>query len=352
MVQGTSTWDSLDMSLYWGTPEEKAQFCASLLETLKTKGVAKVKNHGIPDEQIRELFDVTRKFFELPYDEKMVAKHPPTSNPNRGYSFIGQENVAAISKYGKAEVKTHDIKETFDMGASTDLLEANRWPTPSTLPAFRPFMETFYTSAFALENHLLSALALALDISPSDLHTMHSAAENEFRILHYPTVPASTLADPTATRIAEHTDFGTLTLLFQDSTGGLQVEDQQHPGNFHDVPPSVSSDLIINIGDSLQRLTNDTFRAACHRVTFPAAVVDDNGVEVIPGRYSAAYFAKPNRAASLRPIGRFVSEERPCRYGDETAWEWNMKRIKALFPAEAPAAAAVTATVAPTAVKV
>ena len=191
-------------------------------------------------------------------------------------------------------------------------------------------MESFYDLAFETEMHLLSALAIALGVSESDLKSMHSRAENEFRLLHYPVTPVSELATGTATRIAEHTDFGTITMLFQDSTGGLQVEDHSQFGNFRDVESSAPTDIILNIGDSLQRLTNDTFKAACHRVTYPPNV-KDNGVDVIPERYSIAYFAKPNHNASIRPLKEFTTEANPCRYENITAWEWNNLRIAKLY---------------------
>ncbi|GKT61413.1 hypothetical protein ColTof4_02944 [Colletotrichum tofieldiae] len=198
------------------------------------------------------------------------------------------------------------------------------------LPGFRKFMESFYEKAFKTELQLLSALAIALGISEDHHKGLHNRAENEFRLLHCPAIPAAELADGTATRIAEHTDFGTITMLFQDSVGGLQIEDQTKPGVFRSVESAVPTDIILNIGDSLQRLTNDTFLAACHRVTYPPAVKAGDDVE-IPERYSIAYFVKPNRHASLLPMKESVKENAPYRYDDVTAWEWNNRRIAKLF---------------------
>lgn len=191
-------------------------------------------------------------------------------------------------------------------------------------------MEQFYQSCFKVELEILGSLSQALGIAASDLQSLHDQAENEFRLLHYPAIPASELADNSATRIAEHTDFGTITMLFQDSIGGLQLESQQEPGTFHGVESADQSEIILNIGDSLQRLTNDTFRAACHRVTYPPTVKVGLD-ELIPERYSIAYFAKPNRAASLLPFRRFVTPEMPCRYDDITARDYNNLRITKLF---------------------
>jgi isopenicillin N synthase-like dioxygenase len=225
-------------------------------------------------------------------------------------------------------------KETIDFGSKDDELVDNRWVPEESIPGFRSFIESFYDQVFETEMHLLSALAIALGISEDTLTSMHNKAENELRLLHYPAIPTSELADGTATRIAEHTDFGTITLLFQDSVGGLQVEDQTQLGTFRDVESSAPTDIIVNIGDSLQRLTNDTFKAACHRVTYPPSV-KAGGEEVIPERYSVAYFAKPNRNASLFPFRKFITEATPCHYEDVTAWDWNNRRIEKLFSAKA-----------------
>lgn len=218
------------------------------------------------------------------------------------------------------------------MGSATDTLVDNLWVPEESIPGFRSFMESFYEKAFKTEMHILSALAIALGISAEHLKSLHNRAENEFRLLHYPSIPASELRDGTATRIAEHTDFGTITMLFQDSTGGLQVEDQTQLGTFRDIESAGPTDIILNIGDSLQRLTNDTFKAACHRVTYPPTIKAD-GDEMIPERYSIAYFAKPNRSASLLPLKEFITEATPCHYEDITAWEWNNLRIAKLFAA-------------------
>lgn len=221
-------------------------------------------------------------------------------------------------------------QETLDIGSAQDALVDNIWVPEEILPGFRSFMEKFYDACFKVELEILAALAKALDIPEDQLQALHNKAENEFRLLHYPAINASELADGTATRIAEHTDFGTITMLFQDSTGGLQVEDQQQLGTFHGIESADKTEIILNIGDSLQRLTNDTFRAACHRVTYPPTVKVGSD-EVIPERFSIAYFAKPNRTASLFPFKKFITPATPCRYDDITAWDYNNLRIAKLF---------------------
>lgn len=286
----------------------------------------------------------------------MLAKHPPKANPNRGYCYVGQESVSSISGFEKGLPQgkfVRDIKvkirrdlvkdailtilqETVDFGSPRDDLVDNIWVPEEKLPGFRNFIEDFYETCFKLELEILAALARALGVDENQMVALHNKAENEFRILHYPEIPASELADGTATRIAEHTDFGSITMLFQDSVGGLQVEDQQNPGVFRGIESKDKTEIILNIGDSMQRITNDTFRAACHRVTYPPSVKVDSGSgsaseEVIPERYSIAYFAKPNRSASLFPFKEFITPSTPCRYDDVNAWDFQNLRISRLF---------------------
>lgn len=191
-------------------------------------------------------------------------------------------------------------------------------------------MESFYAAAFQTELQLLAALEMALELPATSLINIHLTAQNEFRLLHYPAIPTSELRDGSATRIAEHTDFGTITMLFQDSTGGLQVENQEQLGCFHDVSTESQNEIILNIGDSLQRLTNDTFRAACHRVTFPPTIKADRE-EIIPERFSVAYFAKVDREAFVSPMKEFISDARPCRYEAMTAGEFSNMRFAKLL---------------------
>ncbi|KAE8332533.1 hypothetical protein BDV39DRAFT_216634 [Aspergillus sergii] len=325
--------EALDLSLLKGTPEQREQISAELLHALKTRGGVKLKNHGLPDKLVHDLFDWTRKFFALPHEDKMLAKHPPQANPNRGYCYVGQESISSISGYEKGLPQgrfVRDIKETVDFGSPRDELVDNIWVPEEKLPGFRKFIEDFYETCFKLELEILAALARALGVDENHMVSLHNKAENEFRILHYPEVPASELADGTATRIAEHTDFGSITMLFQDSVGGLQVEDQQNPGVFRGIESADKTEIILNIGDSMQRLTNDTFRAACHRVTYPPSVKVGSEA-VIPERYSIAYFAKPNRSASLFPFKEFITPSTPCRYEDINAWDFQNLRISRLF---------------------
>lgn len=169
------------------------------------------------------------------------------------------------------------MQEMVDVGPPHDSLVDNIWVPEENLLGFRKLIEDFYETCFKLGLEIRAASARALGIDEPRMTVLHDKAENEFCILHYPEIPASELAHGAATRIAEHTDLESIRMLFQDSVGGLQVEDQQNPGVFHGIEPADETEIILHMGDSLQRLTNDTFRAACHRVTYSPSMKNGRG---------------------------------------------------------------------------
>jgi len=140
----------------------------------------------------------------------------------------------------------------------------------------------------------------------------------------------SDIKSGTKTRISPHTDFGTMTLLFQDSVGGLEVEDQSVPGSYIPVPSDSPSEILVNIGDSLQRLTNDVLTSVSHRVTIPIGDKEKD-LGVLPERYSVAYFAKVGRGVSLKPMAQFVGENGKEKYPDITAFEWNQMKLEKIY---------------------
>lgn len=125
-----------------------------------------------------------------------------------------------------------------------------------------------------------------------------------------------------ARRISEHTDFGTVTLLFQDSTGGLEIEDQGMPGRYFAVPCKSPTEMIVNIGDCLQRWTNDRFCSTSHRVVLPS-----NENAWVQDRYSIAYFGKPNRSQPVGTLRELLRDGENPRYEGITAWDYNQEKL-------------------------
>nr|QNN94287.1 EmeC [Acremonium sp.] len=295
----------LDFSAFLkGDEKKKAQFCGDLVDALCMEGFVKLRNHGIDQESID-------KVFEWP-------------NPHRGYSYVGQEKLSRVKDFEKGvreTVQVHDIKESYDQGPPDDEMYPNRWPESKVIPGFRPFMESFYDKCHGVHLNLLRALGTGLGLGPARLESLCNVNTSELRLNHYPACAASQIRAG-AMRISEHTDFGTVTLLFQDSQGGLEIEDQENPGSYFPIMPEDRYEMIINIGDCLQLWTNKRLRSTSHRVVTPPAAS-----EWLPSRYSVAYFAKPNREQSVAPLPEFLKNGEKAHYKDMTAWEYNQQKL-------------------------
>ncbi|MFM7126063.1 MAG: 2OG-Fe(II) oxygenase family protein, partial [Actinomycetota bacterium] len=103
------------------------------------------------------------------------------------------------------------------------------------------------------------------------------------------------LADLGETALGYHTDPGTLTLLLQDDTGGLQTESLDH--GWIDVPPAAGT-IVVNLGDCMQAWTNDRYRAAVHRVVPMTR----------SRRFSIPYFANPSRETTVEPVAELCDD--------------------------------------------
>ncbi|EKG15387.1 hypothetical protein MPH_07438 [Macrophomina phaseolina MS6] len=319
-----------------GSAQERAEFCEALVDGFSQQGLVKLVNHGISDGDIEQAFQWSKRLFQLPGSAKEAIRHPPQANPNRGWTCPGQEKSWAITDFEKgttdAAAKRFDLKESFDMGAPDDALYANMWPTEHELPGIRDFLERFYEACQEVHLRILEALEQGLRGRGIEVDLVGRCRENvsELRLNYYPPVQVADVRSGKLTRISEHTDFGTVTLLLQDTVGGLEVEQQDQPGQYISVEADSKTEMLVNIGDSLQRLTNDVLTSVSHRVTVPRAEQTRESGE-LQARYSLAYFAKFSRDVSLRPLAAFVDAQRPPKYPDMTAYEWNQVKLQRIY---------------------
>lgn len=152
----------------------------------------------------------------------MKSPHPPTAHPHRGFSPVGLENIGAVSNYESANQSPYlkDMKESYDIGSEYDPLYRNIWPPYGVDDAFQPTFTSFFEAGYRTQLIILEALSIGLGLPEQTLGQLHAAQTNELRVTHYPPVARGEFAH--STRIAAHTDFGTVTLLFQDAVGGLR----------------------------------------------------------------------------------------------------------------------------------
>ncbi|NJL23648.1 MAG: isopenicillin N synthase family oxygenase, partial [Leptolyngbyaceae cyanobacterium SM1_3_5] len=171
-----------------------------------------------------------------------------------------------------------DHKETFNVRRES-IEEPNQWPLQ--LPNFRSTALEFFAACVQTADAVLTAIAIALQL-PSDFFTIrHSQQAHTLRLLHYPPQAEGAIG------AAAHSDYGSITLLFQDSVAGLEVQTRYHSGSaarsgeWLNVPP-LENAVLVNLGDLMQRWTNDECRSTPHRVR-----------SVTCDRYSIAFFLRP-----------------------------------------------------------
>jgi isopenicillin N synthase-like dioxygenase len=126
-------------------------------------------------------------------------------------------------------------------------------------------MTEFYWTCFQAGSDVLRALALGLGLErEDDLLRLHSGHYNQLRLLHYPPIPARAVEDGTMARMPAHTDWSSMTMLFQDNCGGLEIEDPNVPGKFIPAEPMPGA-LVLNVGDLLMRWSNGKKSTSKHR---------------------------------------------------------------------------------------
>ena len=194
-------------------------------------------------------------------------------------------------------------------------------------------MESFYDICNEVHLNILRALEMALQLPKDRLTLLCSQGNAELRLARYPAIDVAKLTSGTTNRLSEHTDLGSLTLLFQDSIGGLEVEDQNHDGSFLPLECASRSEMIVNIADSLSRWTNDTLRSANHRVTIPRNMKDQDIPDgTVPERLSIGFFGKADPDVSLRPLAEFAPETSTRYDEDITAQKYYHRMQEKTYP--------------------
>ncbi|KAF1946378.1 Clavaminate synthase-like protein [Clathrospora elynae] len=330
-----------------GSQEEKARVAKEMDDAFRGVGFVYLRNHGVDAEMVEQCFKWSEKFFALPLETKMLAPHPPGGSHHRGYSGMGLEKVSQHT-YDAVELnklrETPDYKESFESGHIHDNAQPNIWPPDSALPGFRSFMQAYFSECTGLIHSILDALSIALRVPEPGLSPTHSESLFQLRLLHYPAIGVDELKQEKRSRINAHSDFGTLTLLFQDAVGGLEVEDPHKPGKFRAAEP-VDGTVLVNIGDLMSRWSNGRWRSSVHRVGLPARyrqvsrgaeegnkAGQEGEDEIVPDRYSIPVFATANMDTLIEALPGCWDEERnPKKYEPVTAWGYVQMRMATLY---------------------
>ncbi|KAI1349055.1 hypothetical protein F5Y01DRAFT_192925 [Xylaria sp. FL0043] len=329
--------------------DRKRIIAAELVEACRAVGFVYVVNHGMPEDLVDEAFAWTRRLFGLSCEEKMLAPHPSGTSVHRGYSWPGLEKVSQ-SIYAEGDDdglienrNVPDVKESYEIGSEDFAQQPNVWLPSDVLPGFREFTTMFYWRCFDVARELLRALALGIGLDDDEedfFLRFHSGVNNQLRLLHYPPVEVGKVVKGEVARMPAHSDWGTITMLFQDSRGGLQVEDAQRPGHFVDATPLPGA-LVMNVGDLLMRWSNDYLKSTLHRVTLPP-LQHEEGEEGGQGeggsrplmtrsRYSIPYFVAPDPMAVVECLSTCTNKQNPPRYPPITQEEYRKMRARGQY---------------------
>ncbi|KAH7920282.1 flavonol synthase/flavanone 3-hydroxylase [Leucogyrophana mollusca] len=317
-----------------GTSAEAREIADKFFVACRDVGFAYIKNTGISQDTVDDMFELSAKFFNLPIEVKQKALHPPEGWKHRGYSGVGVEKVSEMGfDTNKLALVSEglDFKESFDYGNENLARLQNIWPPEDALPGFRERAVAFSNVCREFQtSKILPALALGIPGVPKGFFDQyHEQADNQVRLLHYPAAPAEVFLSGERCRINAHTDFDTCTVLFQDDCGGLEVESPDEPGKFIPVPP-IPGTVVFNIGDFLMRWSNDILKSTLHRVRAPPQKEGDTG-GMTKERFSIPYFMGSDQDKVVDCLPGCFGPDRPKRYEPVNTGQYMNMRLNAAY---------------------
>jgi len=291
-------------------------------------GFLYAKNFGLSPELVQQMFQQAAAFFNQSEAVKQqVAWADPLSN--RGYIGITRERLDPR--------QPGDLKEAFNLGRESTPTELALATDPATPPmvrmmhypnlwpakpeTFRPVALEFFEACTAAMRLILRAFGTAMQLSDEDYFAdRHQKHCNTLRLLHYPPVLGE--VQPGQVRAGAHSDYGSVTLLFQDEVGGLEVRTAD--GEWIAAPP-IPGTIVVNTGDLMQRWTNHEFTSTLHRVRVPA---DDRAQT---SRYAIAFFGTPDFDAEIGCVSSSRLGGRSPMYPPILAGEYLLSRLNATY---------------------
>ncbi|XP_051126694.1 probable 2-oxoglutarate-dependent dioxygenase At3g50210 [Andrographis paniculata] len=243
-----------------------AEVARQLDKACREAGFFYVKGHGIPESLIEEIRSISRKFFDLPYEEKLKIKLSPATG-YRGYQRVGENVTKGVPDQHEAIDCYSEVKPGMYGGLGEVMEGCNLWPNEP--PKFKILMEEYINLCTELSRKILRGIALALG-GPVDAFEGNIAGDPFWvcRIIGYPAVfqtNGSRLANvENDIGCGAHTDYGLLTLVNQDNDiTALQVKNID--GEWISAAP-IPGTFVCNIGDMLKVLTNGMYESTLHRV--------------------------------------------------------------------------------------
>ncbi len=292
-------------------PKRKAKFVNEIGTAYEDIGFVALKNHFLDEDLVASLYQEVKAFFDLPEVTKKKYEREDIGG-QRGYVSFGKEHAKGQKK--------GDLKEFWHFGQEPDE-NANlteEYPDNIKVKELEDFNQVGMKAYKMLEKtgiYVLRALALHIGIKETYFDHWASNGNSILRPIHYPPI---TEEPQGAVRAGAHGDINLITLLMGASTGGLQV--QRKDGEWIDAIPN-EDELVINVGDMLERHTNNKLRSTIHRVINPPKEEWDKP------RYSIPFFMHPRSEMKLDCLEECISEEQPKQYEDITAGDFLHQRL-------------------------
>ena len=307
---------SLDLADFTSNdPARKEKFVQQLGEAYNNIGFVAIRNHYLTDELSAQLYAVIKKFFALSDAVKQKYEIPGLAG-QRGYIGKGKEHAKGRN--------TGDLKEFYHVGQQVmdnDPIKSeypdNVWP--EELPEFRTIATEVYQRLEKTGLKMLQAIALYLNLPENYFDAKVRHGNSILRPIHYFPIedPDSVPAD--AVRAAEHGDINLITLLMGASADGLQV--LRRDGKWIPIT-ALPEQLVVNVGDMLERLTNKKLKSTIHRVVNPPRELMNTP------RYSIPFFMHPRSEMNLAALPSCVDEQHPKLRADITAGEFLDQRLR------------------------
>lgn len=307
---------SLDLADFTqGDEQRKKKFVQQLGDAYNTIGFVAIRNHYLTDDLSQRLYAIIKKFYAQTDAIKQKYEIPGLAG-QRGYIGKGKEHAKGRN--------TGDLKEFYHVGQEVldnDPIKKeypdNVWPTE--LPEFQEIALDVYKRLEKTGIQMLRAIALYLNLPENYFDDKVHHGNSILRPIHYFPIEDPDSVPEDAVRAAEHGDINLITLLMGASADGLQV--LRRDGKWIPIT-ALPEQLVVNVGDMLERLTNKKLKSTIHRVVNPPRALMNTP------RYSIPFFMHPRSEMSLAALSSCVDKEHPKLWDDITAGEFLNQRLR------------------------
>lgn len=289
----------------------KQAFAQNLGRAFEEVGFVCIKKHGVPASLIDDFYTVIQRFFALPAETKRNYELPELAG-QRGYTSFGKEHAKGST--------APDLKEFWQIGQTSEDTELPEETYPKNLrvaelPEFYQLGVKLYKAFEQTGLQLLRATGIYLGIGEFYFDKEVHNGNSILRAIHYPPITAE---PANAIRAEQHEDINLITLLVGASAEGLQLLNKQNQWVNVTAPDGC---IVVNVGDMLQRLTNNKLRSTTHRVVNPPR--EKWGTP----RFSIPFFMHPRSDMRLDCLPSCVSEQAPLAYEPISAGEYLDERL-------------------------